>query len=90
MPKDIDLQDLIKIVTEIQERDRQKKVNYENKIVINLPKPYVIVLEESRDVPDKYEFTDKDVSVKTIIKTMLNEFGNKIGPYKKEIENNSN
>ena len=29
---------------------------YENKIVINLPKPYVIVLEESRDVPDKYEF----------------------------------
>lgn len=36
MPKDIDLQDLIKIVTEIQERDRQKKVNYENKIVINI------------------------------------------------------
>lgn len=36
--------------------------------------------------PDTYEFTDKDVSVKTIIKTMLNEFGNKISPYKKEIE----
>ena len=35
--------------------------------------------------PDTYEFTDKDVSVKTIIKTMLNEFGNKISPYKKEI-----
>ena len=28
---------------------------HENKIVINLPKPYVIVLEESRDVPDKYK-----------------------------------
>ena len=33
--KDIDLQDLIKIVSEIQEKDRQKKVSYENNTLMN-------------------------------------------------------
>lgn len=33
--KDIDLQDLIKIVSEIQEKDRQKKVSYENNSLMN-------------------------------------------------------
>ena len=44
---------IIVVVLLIAETSSKK---YENKIVINLPKPYVIVLEESRDVPDKYEF----------------------------------
>jgi len=37
--------------------------------------------------PDTYTFTNKDVDVKTIIKTLLNEFANKIAPYKDKIEN---
>ncbi len=36
--------------------------------------------------PDTYEFLNKDVEIKTIIKTLLNEFGEKIKPYKEEIE----
>ena len=38
--------------------------------------------------PDTYEFLNKDVSIKTIIETMLNEFGKKIEPYKEKIEKN--
>lgn len=37
--------------------------------------------------PDTYTFIDKNVDVKTIIKTLLNEFNNKITPYKDKIEN---
>lgn len=37
--------------------------------------------------PDTYTFLNKDVDVKTIIKTLLNEFNNKIAPYKEKIEN---
>lgn len=36
--------------------------------------------------PDTYEFLNKDVKIETIIKTLLNEFGEKIKPYKEEIE----
>ena len=36
--------------------------------------------------PDTYEFLNKDVSIETIIKTLLNHFGEKIEPYRKEIE----
>lgn len=36
--------------------------------------------------PDTYTFINKDVDVKTIIKTLLNEFNNKISPYKEKIE----
>lgn len=37
--------------------------------------------------PDTYEFLNKDVSVDTIITTLLNEFDKKVSPYKEEIEN---
>lgn len=37
--------------------------------------------------PDTYEFLNKEVSVKTIIETMLNEFDKKITPYREKIEN---
>jgi len=37
--------------------------------------------------PDTYTFINKDVDVKTIIRTLLNEFNNKITPYKEKIEN---
>lgn len=36
--------------------------------------------------PDTYEFLNKDVKTETIIKTLLNEFGKKIEPYKEIIE----
>lgn len=36
--------------------------------------------------PDTYEFLNKDVKTESIIKTLLNEFGKKIEPYKEEIE----
>lgn len=36
--------------------------------------------------PDTYEFMNKDVSVDTIITTLLNEFNKKVSPYKEEIE----
>lgn len=36
--------------------------------------------------PDTYTFINKDVDIKTIIKTLLNEFNNKITPYKEKIE----
>ena len=37
--------------------------------------------------PNTYEFLNKDVSIKTIFKTMLDEMGKKLEPYKLEIEN---
>lgn len=39
--------------------------------------------------PDTYEFMNKDVSVDTIITTLLNEFNKKVSPYKEEIENSN-
>lgn len=36
--------------------------------------------------PDTYEFLNKDVTTETIIRTLLNEFGEKIKPYKNKIE----
>lgn len=39
--------------------------------------------------PDTYEFQNKDVSLKEIIKTMLDQMGSKLNAYKNEI-NNSN
>lgn len=36
--------------------------------------------------PDTYEFLNKDVTTETIIRTLLNEFGEKIKPYKDKIE----
>lgn len=36
--------------------------------------------------PDTYEFLNKDVKTEQIIRTLLNEFGNKIEPYKEKIE----
>ncbi len=36
--------------------------------------------------PDTYSFSSKDVSVEEIIKTLLNEMGKKLEPYRKEIE----
>lgn len=38
--------------------------------------------------PDTYEFLNKDVKAEQIIKTLLNEFGKKIEPYKEQIEQN--
>ncbi len=38
--------------------------------------------------PDTYEFLNKDVSTETIIKTLLNEFGEKVKKYKNEIDQN--
>ena len=38
--------------------------------------------------PDTYEFLNKDVTTETIIRTLLNEFGEKIKPYKEKIEKN--
>ena len=38
--------------------------------------------------PDTYEFLNKDVKTEQIIKTLLNEFGKKIEPYKEQIEQN--
>ena len=37
--------------------------------------------------PDTYEFNDKDVTVKEIFKTMLDQMDKKLEPYKKDIEN---
>ena len=39
--------------------------------------------------PDTYEFKSKDVTVKEIFKTMLDQFDKKIAPYKESIENSS-
>ena len=39
--------------------------------------------------PDTYEFMNKDVSVDTIITTLLNEFNKKVSPYKEEIKNSN-
>lgn len=36
--------------------------------------------------PDTYEFLNKDVTTETIIRTLLDEFGEKIKPYKNKIE----
>jgi len=38
--------------------------------------------------PDTYEFLNKDVSINTIIETMLNQFSKKVEPYKEKIESN--
>ena len=36
--------------------------------------------------PDTYEFLNRDVKTETIIRTLLSEFGEKIKPYKEEID----
>ena len=37
--------------------------------------------------PDTYQFKSKDVTVEEVFKTLLDQFGKKIEPYKKDIEN---
>ena len=37
--------------------------------------------------PETYEFNNKDVTIKEIFKTMLDEMGTKLEPYKNDIEN---
>lgn len=65
--------------------DLIKKYTFLDKSILNKNIYYPL---EGYLFPDTYEFLNRNVSVETIIETMLNQFGKKIEPYKEKIEKN--